>query len=178
MIQFKCHFQWKPSLTIQPAVFLFCIPWHSISHPPPPRQHWPRSLYGLVSVPITARYPVGQGLWLGLIFLCILSTHGKYSSNLDGWMGNLSWTISIHFHIIQQVAEEDKSWTEADLSYLSHGSLSSWWAPDPGTASPSLWLWVCRNPRSLPLQAPSAAPCSRQCTKQSENQHLKNPANI
>ena len=28
---------------------------------------------------------------------------------MDGWMGNLSWTISIHFHIIQQVAEEDKS---------------------------------------------------------------------
>lgn len=40
------------------------------------------------------------------------------SSDLDGWwMGNLSWTISIHFHIIQQVAEEDKA--EQRLTYLT-----------------------------------------------------------
>lgn len=184
MIQFKCHLQWKPSLTIQSELDV------SLLYPMIPHIHLQQSTYhtalhGLVSIPIIPWAPWGQGLWLGLIFLCILSAHGKYSKNfygwtdgwIDRWMDNLSWTIRIHFQIIQQVAEEDKSWAEDGLSYLSQWSLSSWWFPDLGTESLSLWLRILHSPKSLPLQAPSAAPRNYRCRKQSENQHLKNLAN-
>lgn len=63
-----------------------------------------------MSIPILHETLEDRGFDLVLFFF-VSSVHmvNIQVTWMGGWMGKLSWTIGIHFHIIQQVAEEDKS---------------------------------------------------------------------